>query len=155
EQFIEKLENTYKGMEIEGHEVINDINLSEPVTEIYKFTLESQADVINDKLYFSPLFFLKTSENPFKLENREFPVDFAYSSETIYRVMVNLPEGYEIESLPEPIALKMPDDIAEFKYNVVKNGKSIQITISDKINTPMVTASYYDVLKPYCSKLIE
>src|SRR5690606_6678645 len=84
EQFIEKLENTYKGMEIEGHEVINDINLSEPVTEIYKFTLESQADVINDKLYFSPLFFLKTSENPFKLENREFPVDFAYSSETIY-----------------------------------------------------------------------
>lgn len=155
EQFLEKLENKYKGIDIEDYEVINDINLSEPITETYKFTLENQADVIGDKIYFSPMFFLKTSENPFKLEKREFPVDFGFPSDTSYRILINIPEGYKVESLPEPIALVMPDNLAEFSYNIVDNGKSIQVRISDKINTTIVSSIYYDSLKPYFSKLIE
>src|SRR5690606_33365598 len=118
-----KLENKYNGMEIEDYEVKNDIDLSEPVTESYKFTLGSQADVIGDKLYFSPLFFLKSSENPFKLEKREFPIDFGFPSETSYRIIINLPEGYKVESLPAPLALMMPDNLAEFRYNVTGNDK--------------------------------
>ncbi|WNH13564.1 hypothetical protein [Thalassobellus suaedae] len=57
---------------------------SKPISESYKFSIENQADVIDDKIYFSPLFFLKTKENPFKLEKREFPVDFGYPSSTSY-----------------------------------------------------------------------
>jgi Domain of Unknown Function with PDB structure (DUF3857) len=154
-QFIEKIENDYNGMEIDGYEVKNDTELSEPVTESYKFSLESQADVIGDKLYFSPLFFLRSSENPFKLEKREFPVDFGFPSETSYRIIINLPEGYKVESLPEPIALMMPDNLAEFRYNVTGNGKSIQVIVSDKINTSIVAPTYYESLKPYFSKLVE
>jgi Domain of Unknown Function with PDB structure (DUF3857) len=155
DQFIENLENKYKGMEISDFEVKNDMDLSEPVTEFYKFTLNSQADVIGDKLYFSPLFFLKTTENPFKLENREFPVDFGYPSEIAYRFMINLPEGYKIENMPQPAAFIMPEKLIEFKYNISGNEKNIQVTVTTKINTPIISSSYYDDLKEYFNKFIE
>src|SRR5690606_21682067 len=44
-QYLENLENKYNGMEISNYEVKNDYNLSEPITESYKFSLQSQADV--------------------------------------------------------------------------------------------------------------
>jgi len=154
-QFLEDLENKYKGMEISDYEVKNDSDLSEPITESYKFSLESQADIIGDKLYFSPLFFFKTNDNPFKLEKREFPVDFGSPSEIAYRILINLPEGYKIESMPQPTVVIMPDNLAEFKYNVSGNEKSIQVVISSKMNTPIISPMYYDSLKEYFNKFIE
>lgn len=154
-QYIENLENKYNGMEISEYEVKNDYNLAEPITESYKFSLQSQADVIGDKLYFSPLFFLKTSENPFKLEKREFPVDFGYPSEVSYRILVNLPEGYKIDTMPSPAVLIMPDNLAEFKFNVSGADKSIQVVVSSKMNEAIISPLYYDSLKEYFDKFIE
>ena len=154
-QFLEKLENGYNGMEISDYEVKNDYDLSEPITESYKFLLESQADVIGEKLYFSPMFFLKTNENPFKLDKRDFPIDFGIPHETSYRIIVNLPEGYKIESMPEASALIMPDNLAEFKYYLSGSEKNIQVIVSAKINEPIISPMYYDTLKEYFNKFIE
>ncbi len=155
DQFLENLENKYNGMEISDFEVKSDYDLSQPITESYKFLLESQADIIGNKLYFSPMLFLKTNENPFKLDKREFPVDFGYPSETAYRILINIPEGYKVESMPEPTGLMMPDNLAEFKYNVSGNEKSIQIVVATKINEPIISPMYYDMLKEYFNKFIE
>jgi hypothetical protein len=156
DDFLEKLENEYDGLEISDYQVKNELELAKPIMESYKFYKESQADVIGDKLYFYPLFFLKTNENPFKLEKREFPVDFGYPSLTSYRVIIKIPEGYQIESLPEPSALALPDNLGEFKYNIIQgNAKSIQVVISTKINESIITPVYYDALKEYFNKFIQ
>lgn len=153
--FLENLENEYNGMEISDYTVKNDLDLSKPVMESYKFVKESQADIIGDKIYFSPLFFLKTSENPFKLEKREFPIDFGYPSTTSYRVIVNLPEGYKVESLPEPGAIGLPDSLGSFKFNITSKGNSVQLIVESKINQSIITPLYYDVLKTYFSQIVE
>ncbi|MGK0255205.1 MAG: hypothetical protein ACI9OE_002729 [Mariniflexile sp.] len=155
DDFLEKLENKYNGIEISDYQVKNDTDLSQPIIDSYKFVKESQADVIGDKLYFSPLFFLKRNENPFKLEKREFPVDFGYPSSTDYRVIINVPEGYKIESMPESAAIALPDNLGSFKYKIAGNGKSIQISVSTQINEPIISALYYDTLKEYFNKFIE
>ncbi|MFL1012033.1 transglutaminase domain-containing protein [Flavisericum labens] len=155
DQFLEKLENRYGGIEIYGFEVKNDKDLSKPVMESYKFSLESQADIINDKIYFSPLFFLRSKENPFKLEKREFPVDFSYPISKKYMVIVNLPEGYKVESVPEPAAMMLPDNLGAFKYNLQAKDAQIQIIVEEEINQAIISPIYYDALKAYFSKLIE
>lgn len=138
DDFLEKLENKYDGLEISDFKVTNAVELSKPVMESYKFEKESQADLIGDKIYFSPLFFLCTKENPFKLEKREFPVDFGYPSSSTYRVTINLPEGYKVESVPNPIALALPDNLGAFKYNIIVKGQVIQLLVDAKINTPII-----------------
>jgi len=155
DDFLEELENEYEGIEISDFKVTNAIDLSKPVMESYKFIKESQADIIGDKIYFSPLFFLKTKENPFKLEKREFPVDFGYPSSSKYRIIVSLPEGYQVESMPEATSLALPDNLGSFKYIISKRETSIQVLIDTNINVPIVSSLYYEALKEYFKLLIE
>ncbi|KAB1068462.1 DUF3857 domain-containing protein [Tamlana haliotis] len=155
DDYLERLENSYDGMEISDYKVVNDLDLSKPVSESYKFVKESQADVIGDKIYFSPMFFLRSSENPFKLENRAYPVDFAYPSETNYKIIITIPEGYQIESVPEPVALMLPDDLGVFKYNILAQGKNVQLAVEAHVNQSVITPEYYAALKAYFSQLVE
>jgi hypothetical protein len=155
DQFLEKLENKYKGIEIEDFSVKNNLKLSMPVMENCTFTMESQADVINDKIYFSPLFFMKINENPFKLETREFSVDFGYPKEDTYRFAIQLPEGYKVEFVPKSKMLKLPDNLGAFSYNIKVTENTVQLVVDSKINTPIVSSMYYDALKMYFSSLIE
>lgn len=153
--FLEDLENKYNGLEISDFEVKNTDDLSKPVMESYKFVKENQADIIGDKIYFSPMFFYRTSENPFKLEKREFPVDFGYPSKSMYRINISLPEGYKIESLPESKVVVLPDNIGKFAYNISGSGLKVNVVISTEIDVPIVPALYYDYLKEYFKQMIE
>lgn len=155
DDFIEKLENKYNGLEISEFKVTNGLNLSKPVIESYKFVKESQADIIGDKIYFSPMGFLRTAENPFKLEKREFPIDFGYPSSSKYRIIIKLPEGYKIESVPDQVALALPDNLGVFKYIISENGNSIQLVIETEINESIISPLYYDTIKEYFRQLIE
>ncbi len=153
--YLEKLENKYGGIEVSDYQVKNDKDLSKPIVESYKFIKESQADIIGDKMYFSPLFYLKTNENPFKLEKREFPVDFGYPSTTSYKLIINIPEGYKIESLPEATAIGLPENMGTFQYKVIGNAKTIQVLVTSKLNQSIISSTYYEALKEYFNKLLQ
>ncbi|WP_136481687.1 DUF3857 domain-containing protein [Cognatitamlana onchidii] len=153
EEFLENLEN--EGLEISDYNVKNGTDLSKPVAESYKFVKESQADIIGDKMYFSPLFHLKINENPFKLEKREFPVDFGYPSITSYRVIINIPEGYKIENLPEPAVIGLPDNLGSFKFKVVGSGNTIQASVVSQINQSVISPVHYEALKEYFNTFVQ
>lgn len=155
DDFIEELENEYEGLEISEFKVANALELSKPVMETYKFLKESQADIIGDKIYFSPLFFFSTSENPFKLETREFPVDFGYPTSSTYRISVNLPEGYKVETSPKPVMVQLPDDLGVFGYKIVVNETSVQVIVNTDLNQSIVSSLYYDLLKEFFKQMIE
>ena len=155
DDYLEKLENSLGGIEITDFKVTNAKELSKPVLESYKFVKESQADVIGDKIYFSPLFFLRTTENPFKLEKREFPVDFGYPASNNYRITVNLPEGYNVESIPEAKVVTLPDNLGAFKYVISQKESSIQVSVNTKMNESIVSPLYYETLKEYFKQMIE
>ncbi|WP_299557036.1 DUF3857 domain-containing protein [Seonamhaeicola sp.] len=152
--YLEKLENRYNGIEISDYEVKNDKELLKPIIESYKFVKESQADIIGDKMYFSPLFYLKTSENPFKLEKREFPIDFGYPSITSHRVTINIPDGYKIESIPEAAAIRLPDNLGSFQFKILSRGNTIQVSVTSQINESIISPIHYEALKEYFNTFI-
>lgn len=155
EEYIEELENKYGGMEISDFEVLNESDLMAPISETYSFIKDSQVEVIGDRLYFSPLFFLKTTENPFKLDKREFPVDFGYASATKFIINIKLPEGYKVETAPEPYSVMLPEGLGIFKYNVLVNPNNVQLLVSSDINKSIISAANYDFLKNYYKQMIE
>ncbi|TNJ46176.1 transglutaminase domain-containing protein [Tamlana fucoidanivorans] len=154
DDYIEKLDNKYNGIDILEFEVKNSTDLGKPIVETFEFEKESQADIVGDKLYFSPLFFFKENENPFKLENREYPVDFGYPFQTSFRIIINLPEGYKIESLPEKGAFSLPENLGIFQYNVVGMKNQIQVTIKSRINSSIIGSEYYVALKTFFSEIV-
>lgn len=154
DEFLEQLENSYGEMEITDFKVKNEQELFKPIVESFKFVNESQADVIGDKIYFEPSFFLKTKENPFKLKAREYPIDFDYPSEGSYRVTINIPKGYKVETIPESKAMKLPDEMGFFSYTVVSNTTSIQIIVKSQINQSILSSIYYDAVKEFYNQIV-
>jgi hypothetical protein len=155
DSYLEKLEKGYKGMEISNYKLSNDKDLSKPVVEDYDFTNNNVADIIGDKMYINPMLFLAKAENPFKQEKREYPIDFVFPHQDKYTIGINLPEGYVLESLPQPVSLTMEDNMGSFKYNLVANGNLIQVAVTMDINAATIGPDYYDTLKSFYQKMLE
>lgn len=153
---MERMERIFPGLEIE------DINITgykgdqeKTLVSNYSFTHTGLSEIINNKMYISPLMFFATKENPFKQEKREYPVDFDYPKFTRYTISLTLPQGYEVESLPESQALQMEDNIGTFRYTIQKSGANqIQLVVQQEINTAIVPAEHYPTLQTFYKELI-
>ena len=153
--FVEDLENSNNAIEIGDYVRDNDQDLSKPVIESFSYKDTHGIEVINGKMYVSPMLFLAGTENPFTQEKREYPVDFSYPSEIKYNISFELPQGYAVESLPKPINLTTGDNIGNFKYNIANTDNKIQIAIVSSINAAIVPSDYYETLKDFYQKMIE
>jgi transglutaminase-like putative cysteine protease len=154
ENLIPKLEEKYK-FEIEDYKVVNKKILGKPVFRSAKFISEDLIEEINGKLYIEPVLFLTTYKNPFKLEEREFPIDFVSPWKDVNRVSIEIPEGYKIEVLPEPLAISLPDNLGVFKYQVLQKGGKISTISILKFNNAIILPQYYAHLKDFYRQMVQ
>ena len=155
ETYLERLEKKLNNIEIGEYEVLNSKDLSKPIVETYSFKKNSMVEVIGDKMYFSPLLFFTATENPFKQEIREYPVDFVFPNQEKYLINITIPEGYVIESMPAPISIAMRDNLGSFRFNISNNDRQIQLVVTQNINSAIFYAEYYDELKAFFSEIIK
>ncbi|PZO29944.1 MAG: transglutaminase [Flavobacteriaceae bacterium] len=154
DSYVEKLEKRHSGLEITDYDVQNSSDLSKPIIESYSFTNNNVSEIIGDKMYISPLLYFTTTENPFKQETREYPVDFVYPHQDKYNISLTIPDGYTIETLPQPSAMAMPDGLGKFSYNISKNNNQIQLLYSLDINQAIISPEYYDALKNLYKEIV-
>ena len=155
DNYLEKLENNYKNIEISEYVRENDLDLSKPILETFTFKDTKSIEVINDKIYISPMLFLASKENPFKQEVREYPVDFGYPFEEKFNIFFSIPEGYVVESMPAPLNIVTVENIGAFKFILDNTDNKIQLVITDDINTPIVPEDFYEVLKDFYKQIID
>lgn len=154
EDIITSLEEKYN-IEIDNFKSLNKEKTSKPVTESLKFNGEDFIEEINNKLYFSPLFFLATEENPFKSKKRNFPVDYGMPWEDTFSVVVTIPENYTLESFPENFAIGLPENMGVFKYQITVTGNKIKLSSVLQINASIITPEYYTALKEFYAQFIK
>jgi hypothetical protein len=153
EDIINKVEEK-NDIEILNFRVSNLNDISKPLAEVYKFESEGGVEIIGGKMYVTPLLFNATVENPFKIENREYPIDFGSPYEEKVNISFQIPEGYKIESLPEDIAKGMSDDLGTFIYSVKNQGGKIQIVSNIKINNGIIPATHYAEIKEMFKQIV-
>ncbi|WP_396158507.1 DUF3857 domain-containing protein [Flavobacterium sp.] len=154
QSYIEKLEKEYQGVEISSYNVQNSIDLELPIIENYDFKVTNSVEIIGNKMYFSPFLFFEKTDNPFKQEAREYPIDFVFPNQDKFNVTLTLPNGYIVETLPQAKAIALPDNLGNFKYNISNNGNQIQLLYTHDINQAIIDADYYEVLKNFYKEII-
>jgi hypothetical protein len=154
ENLITKLEEKYK-FEIEAYKVANKKILGKPIVRSVQFISEDLIEEINGKLYIEPILFLTAHTNPFKLEEREFPVDFTTPWKDRNTVSIQIPEGYKVEFLPETFAIGLPRDLGVFKYQVKQVGNKIKTISVLQFNQAIISPEYYSALKGFYSEFVK
>ena len=144
----------FNDAEIEEVDVTNLLNAYKPLSVSFDADVTSFFETIGDKIYLNPLFFYGIDENLFKAEERTLPVDFDYSRLDRITINVNIPKGYIVETLPEPLVVSMVDGIASYKYNISNTAASLSISVQRDIDTSLVAVDYYKSLKAFFEMIL-
>jgi hypothetical protein len=155
QNYLEKVENDYKGLQISEYEIDGSKDLSKPVIENFTFTADNECEIIGDKMYINPQLFLTQTQNPFVQEKREFPIYFGYSKQEKLNINMNIPKGYVVESIPKSIKFITGENLGSFTLNCSTSDDKIQIVISKEINKEIVSSDIYDVLKKFYQQMID
>ncbi|QLG44426.1 DUF3857 domain-containing protein [Costertonia aggregata] len=155
DSYLEKKENRNNGMEISNYAIDNKEVLGKSIIETFDFYVESQADVIGEKIFFSPLFFHTENENPFKLEERNYPIDFVFPWEEKYTVNIKIPVGYKVSSMPENTKVMLPENMGMFTYQIIEKTNMLQVVVDTKLNQAVIPVHGYASLKEFYKKIVE
>ena len=105
-------------------------------------------------LYLNPLLMYRIDENPFKLENREYPVDYSSTFERIYMCRITIPAGYKIDELPQPKLLALPGNAGRYTYSVTQVGNLINVVSNFQINKSIFTQEEYPGLREFYNQVV-
>ncbi len=155
ESYLENLENKNNNIEINDYVRENETDFAKPIIETFNFKDSKSFEIINDKIYISPLAFLTEKENPFKQEVREYPLDFGFPTNDQFIVNITIPDGYKVESMPKSVNLASGENVAAFKYLILNEDNNINIVASSSLNEAIVPADFYDVIKDFYKQMIE
>lgn len=154
EDLVKSIEEDNGGLVVTEVKIDNAKAYHEPIKLDYDYTLENAIEDIGGNLYFSPMLFFASEENPFKAETRKFPIDLTYPFSDKYNINIMLPEGYEIESMPQSEKLRF-DGIGDFTYLAQKNGAYVQLTVALNVTASFILAEDYPSFKDFYTKITE
>lgn len=155
EAYLEKFENENDKIEVSDYLRTNENDLKLPLIETISFTGANCSEILGGKIYFKPMLSFSQSNNPFKQEIREYPVDFGFPFLDKYAINLQIPAGYKVESFPASASILMEDGLGSFRFLTSLSGDSIQISILSQINMPIISAEYYPALKEFYQKMME
>ena len=117
--------------------------------------IEDNVEEAGNLVYFTPLLFEKTKENPFKHEERLFPVDFAYPIKENYRITVIYPADYEVEKLPIGSVYKIPNDKGTFTITFFQQENQLMVKSVIDIPKSFYSPEEYFHLKELFKAIVE
>jgi hypothetical protein len=124
-------------------------NPSEPLKETITLQVANVAQINEGMMYVKPTLKSGWESNPFKMEERTYPVEFPYPTNDQYILNLTIPEGYKIEELPKSASLILPPMDAIFSYQVSSDEKTVKLVMKIQINKTTFPAENYKYLKSF------
>ena len=130
-------------------EVLNVDNPSEPLIVGCDITTQDFSEIAGEFIFIKPIMAFPVSENPFPKMERMTPVDLAYPLQEAFMLGLILPTNYEVEQLPEPIRVVMPNNAAVFTYNAFLDGNILHLTSVLHLNQTLYLPEEYTAIQSF------
>lgn len=153
EKYIKKEENDKAGIEIDSLQVEDLSQIEKPFKENYSISIEPET--VGGKVILHP-FFNKTylNENPFKMKERSYPMDFGFPFTNTYIISIDLGSVYEIEQLPKSRIIKLQGEDGECSVTYAAEGSKINIRFNMKLSAHHFPPDAYQSLKEFFGTMI-
>ena len=119
----------------------------DPVRVYYDFVLKQLPGA--SLIYLNPLFGDALKENPFKAEERKYPVEMPYAMDNMYIFSMEIPAGYAVDELPKSVRVAFNGDQGMFEYLLDKQGDRIQLRCHLKLNRAYFPPEDYSNLRDF------
>lgn len=153
EKFSESLKREVGNYKLGKPAIENKDKLSEPLNIKYSISATGNGQS-NHIIYLNPLVGHGNTDNPFKVNERLYPVDFASPIDETIITKYTLPAGYVIDEAPKSISVALPNNGGKFTYMVQQEGNMLQVMSRVNINKPVFYAQEYPYLKEFYNQII-
>lgn len=108
-----------------------------------------------DRLYLLPMLTEAHGVNPFKEPQRLYPVDLGVPIDESFVFTYTLPEGYQVEELPQSVSMQLPQDGGRFLYQVAVNAANrLQVNCRISLRRPLYLSDEYGSLRELFNRII-
>ncbi|RNI26862.1 DUF3857 domain-containing protein [Rufibacter latericius] len=152
-KFLEKLVSSQTQLERKAPVLQNLKDLHKPMGLQYEVASAGDTQP-KDIIYLNPMLLKAQQDNPFKNENRKYPVDFGHPTEEVYVCNFTIPEGYSVEELPKNAVIALPENGGRFTYALQVTGNKIQVMSKVTISRPIFYAEEYTYLKQFYTQVV-
>lgn len=155
DEYKESLEIQTKDYKIHEISVLGLDTIQDEIKVSLNFSQSNYAEQSNDIIYFRPLYQPFISENPFKLDKRDYPVEFNYpiTLQQIYTILI--PNDFSISEFPKSIIASTPDGKMKYIYNLNLFGNKITITSTFIRNKTLFFPEEYQGLKDFYQMMVD
>jgi len=151
--YKERKANIYSDITIEEHTVSELGKNNYDFEEEIQFTLEPE--IIGNKVYLNPFITKFFDENPFKSQERTYPIDFGYKDVYLYTLNINLGESLTILEIPDSVNYKLPNKTGTFIFEVENKDNVLTLYFKVKFNKAIYGAEFYEYLKQFMNHIVK
>ncbi len=152
-KYLRSLTDSIDGLIIDYDTLINLNDVYKPVKEKADIVIQNQAFMSNNLVYLN-LLPDRLKENPFKQEERKYPVDFLYPRETQGTLIITVPENYKLVTLPESAKISLQNNAGTFTYIIQQKGNNIMLKYSLNIEKAVFLQNEYKTLKSFYEQVV-
>jgi hypothetical protein len=153
EAFFKEMKKHYTSMNLVKTEIESEDKLDENVQLSFDFVLDNSDEEI---LYINPMFGEGYKSNPFKSEERKYPVEMPYTMNETIVMSFQVPEGYIIDEIPKSMRVKLNEDNdGEFEYILASDGKTISMRCRIAIKRTIFLPEEYEQLREFFNLVVK
>lgn len=145
----------YPEAEIVSHEISDSDELSGPLSMTMKLKVPI-GQGIDDYLYVQPILFPFLDKGLADVDQRLYPIDFAYPRQERYITNITMPEGYVLDELPESQRVSSEDGTIGCTFAVEDKGDNVlSLNFTVDIKKTVYAPSEYLAIKKIFKMIID
>ncbi|HTE00146.1 MAG TPA: transglutaminase domain-containing protein [Mucilaginibacter sp.] len=154
DEYVENLDEKLPKLKILKSSIKNLDTLDMPLAETYEVEFDGYDNLNHDRLSFNPFMMDHVTTNPFKLAERDYPVDWGMPSDERYILTIHLPAQYTIENPPQGQSMSMPNNGGGFTTNFEGDNNTFTFSHITRFNKSIYEPEEYPYLKELYNKII-
>lgn len=154
DEYLKDYKEGKKGLKIISHTIDNLDSIYKPINEEFEVEINNMISDIDGELYLTPLIYEQMKENPFKVNERNYPIDFGYTRDKTIIANYTFPVGYTVVSLPVNTNMKLPGNSAVFSCKSSVTEGKISIVYKFSINKSLFVQTEYADLREFYNQII-
>lgn len=155
QQYLEGLDAKNESFLIENYDVTHEKEIEKPLIQQFNITSDEIETDNQDNIRINPFFYGRITKNPFKLNTRNYPVDYGYPRKIIFSTRIKIPKNYKITKLPDAKSVSLPNKGGRFILKTIKTENEVSIYFTYSINKKVYSNLEYHYLKEFYNQIIQ
>lgn len=154
DEYVEKLDEKLNNVKIKNFKISNLDSVESALIEEFEIEINT-GNTGDHRQVFNPFLINPLRKNPFKLKERNYPVDLGAAREERTSIRIVLPTDFSVKERPKDFSLALPHQGGRYILQTTTNENEFTLNQLFTLNKAIYTSEEYHYLKEFFNQIIQ